>query len=859
MKKQSRFQIFRCPGFYLVLAAVLLLLLIADITLGLLPVESGVNSRELPVSENIGSGEFPKGMENFEAKERPTADFEGTASAGERWNQQPASPLRWIRSHWLVIAVCLAVLDGLSILMWVRTRKKAKRRNEPEGKVRISSDGQVHLVKKASGRKRSPWWVAAPAAILLVLALVVHFISGAGTVQIPQTQASIHSGTAQSGSLSVVLPGSGTLTAEASEAVSLVDTVELKQWYVGDGDLVKEGDILASVDRVSVMSAIANIQDTLEALDNALSGCETETLDTVLSAPVSGRVKEIYASEGAAVADTMYDRGALMLLSIDGLMAVSVETKTALSPGDSVIITLPDGENADGRVESVLGGTAVVTLSDDGPTRGDTVMVSLEDGTRVGSGELYIHSELKITAFSGTVDDILVAEGEKVASGRRLMTLADREYTGKYETLLLQRADLEEQMFTLFQLYQEGFLYAPCDGMVSGVEDYKAAHLSSDSGAMLHLLANAPGEDPDALYQNYVGIVTDMDGEALQLKVCPVPIGILDYSLVGELELSPDLMMESVAYTLDPDTAVYAYTDGGWTAGSVSGIAVGDTLLFAFSPDDGRLVFLISVAHGDGIGEEEPSPPEVNPGKEPGKGDNSETGESEKSDAGETSGDGEQSAQRPATGSTGNAAGSGGSAGAMPSGAPEEPEYTVTQTEILTITPQNTMTITITVDELDILSLEAGQTAQVTLDALPGQAFPGIVTEIGLESSNAGGNSKYTATVTIQRGENMLPGMNASVSVILDSQSDILLVPVDALTELDGKVYLYTAYEEKTDTLTGLTEVTTGLSDGLQVQILSGLREGDSYCYRYLDTVNYSVSSVQTGSTGFFFTSRSKR
>ena len=183
----------------------------------------------------------------------------------------------------------------------------------------------------------------------------------------------------------------------------------------------------------------------------------------------------------------------------------------------------------------------------------------------------------------------------------------------------------------------------------------------------------------------------------------------------------------------------------------------------------------------------------------------------------------------------------------------EEPVYEVAEIQTLTITPQSTMQITITVDELDVLSLQVGQQVLVTLDAMPGQSFTGVVAELGLSGSSSGGNSKFSAVIEIPRTEQMLPGMNASVSVMLESYSDLLSVPADALIEQDGKVYLYTTYDEQAGTLGGLTEVTTGLSDGQTVQILSGVSEGDSYYYSYLDTVNYQTSTVRSSGMGFSF------
>lgn len=102
----------------------------------------------------------------------------------------------------------------------------------------------------------------------------------------------------------------------------------------------------------------------------------------------------------------------------------------------------------------------------------------------------------------------------------------------------------------------------------------------------------------------------------------------------------------------------------------------------------------------------------------------------------------------------------------------------------------------------------------------------------------------------------MLSGMNASVSIVLETEDNVLTVPVDALVEMDSKVYVYTSYDEETETFGGLTEVTTGKSDGSLVEIVSGLSQGDSYWYSYLDTVNYSTSFGESGNGSGFIGGR---
>ena len=74
----------------------------------------------------------------------------------------------------------------------------------------------------------------------------------------------------------------------------------------------------------------------------------------------------------------------------------------------------------------------------------------------------------------------------------------------------------------------------------------------------------------------------------------------------------------------------------------------------------------------------------------------------------------------------------------------------------------------------------------------------------------------------------------------LDTKEDVLIIPEAALVEEKSGVYVYTSYNEKTDTFGDLVEVTTGVSDGENVEILSGLEEGSEYWYSCLDVVNYT-------------------
>lgn len=82
----------------------------------------------------------------------------------------------------------------------------------------------------------------------------------------------------------------------------------------------------------------------------------------------------------------------------------------------------------------------------------------------------------------------------------------------------------------------------------------------------------------------------------------------------------------------------------------------------------------------------------------------------------------------------------------------------------------------------------------------------------------------------------------ADTQTALESLENCLTIPVAALVEQGNKTMVYTLFDEKSQVLTGLTPVETGLSDGEYVQILSGLTEDVAVWYPYYDQLELSNS-----------------
>lgn len=274
---------------------------------------------------------------------------------------------------------------------------------------------------------------------------------------------------ATKGTIASTVVGSGTLSDGDSENVTIPTGITIDQVLVENGDTVKKGDALATVDQTSLASEISSLTDSISSIDEELEDLEDEDDDETVTTVVSGRVKDLQIASGDDAATIMEKNGSLLTISVDGLMAVDLENASGISKGDTVKVMLSDGTEENGTVASVTGTTATVTISDDGPTVGDEVTVTTADGTKVGTGTLYVHQPLAVTETDGTVGTVYVSENEEVDAGDSLFTLTDITDSADKDKLLAERENLTDELNTLLKLKETGEITATCDGTVDEV------------------------------------------------------------------------------------------------------------------------------------------------------------------------------------------------------------------------------------------------------------------------------------------------------------------------------------------------------------------------------------------------------
>jgi membrane fusion protein, multidrug efflux system len=124
----------------------------------------------------------------------------------------------------------------------------------------------------------------------------------------------------------------------------------------------------------------------------------------------------------------------------------------------------------------------------------------------------------------------------------------------------------------------------------------------------------------------------------------------------------------------------------------------------------------------------------------------------------------------------------------------------------------------------DVVRVKAGMTADVTLDAFPGQQFPASVTEIAAAADPQTGTYEVKLAVDRQ-GRHFVQGLVAKVSIADQDAESVPVIPVTALLEADGKAAVVFVVAESEHARR--VAVQTGRLLGERIEIVSGLAPGD--------------------------------
>ncbi|HJT50683.1 MAG TPA: efflux RND transporter periplasmic adaptor subunit [Nitrosospira sp.] len=132
--------------------------------------------------------------------------------------------------------------------------------------------------------------------------------------------------------------------------------------------------------------------------------------------------------------------------------------------------------------------------------------------------------------------------------------------------------------------------------------------------------------------------------------------------------------------------------------------------------------------------------------------------------------------------------------------------------------------VTAPMDEVDAPKLKTGQFARITIDALPGETFPGKVRRIAPYVTELEKQAR-TVDVEVDFEETpkrpLLVGYSADVEVVIERHDDVIRVPTQAIRQ-NGKVWIVDEENRLVE-----RKLETGLSNWAFTEVRSGLKEGD--------------------------------
>jgi HlyD family secretion protein len=171
------------------------------------------------------------------------------------------------------------------------------------------------------------------------------------------------------------------------------------------------------------------------------------------------------------------------------------------------------------------------------------------------------------------------------------------------------------------------------------------------------------------------------------------------------------------------------------------------------------------------------------------------------------------------------------------------------------VSDMSTMKVKVAVDELDVSSIAIGQEATIKFDALSDKTFTGSVESIAQLGANTNNTTTYDVVVSVSDPSGIRLGMNANVTIAIQSNDNAMVIPSEALIETNNKKYVRvqdtTNSNSEDDINTSLTEsnsklveITTGIETEDYIEVTKGVTKGQSLL------VQLASSSSSTNTQG---------
>ncbi len=657
---------------------------------------------------------------------------------------------------------------------------------------RIVGSLQDKMSRLRKMKRKNKWKLAGIVlAVALVVVVVGRLAAGRRGSRSASAETTVQSATAETGSISTTVEGTGTLQQGTAENVTVPVGIKIEEVLVEAGDAVTAGQQLATVNTASVAAQLLEVEENLDDVKDEIADLsddadEEGTTEYLEALVLKGQRKELRQAKKALKA--LLDTGAIEADSdgIIGEVYVSENTEVSSSSGSSGT----SSASGTSGISTVTAANTVMTANAANVQAASAAAMTLSSAGTIkatflsSSGTAKSNSDTETTIIPSC--NLSVTAPVTGAVPQNSITTTDK-YTGQISW------SCNESVFQAGTAYTATIVLTAKSGY-SFSSDTTKVSIPAASSFKQEVSGDGKTMTISAVF---AATAADATGSSTQS-------GSSTETTAGTGNSSGATGSSSGGTTASSGNS--GSSDTGGTSGSDSSSAESTT----------------ESKNSGASGSTDASNSTNGTGAAGGNGAGGQSGSGfSRSSAGGSAGSGSAAAGTSTASVSADSTGSSSSSG---------DEYSLYEAAAFSIVNEDEAVVSIQVDELDILSVKEGQTAAITMDAVEDQEFEGTITKVSATASGDSSSAKYPVEITLEKTDDMLYGMSASATIQVDEAENAVLIPVNALQEEGNSTFVYTE-NDGDGNLSGKVEVTTGLSDGSQVEITSGLEEGDTVYY----------------------------
>lgn len=133
------------------------------------------------------------------------------------------------------------------------------------------------------------------------------------------------------------------------------------------------------------------------------------------------------------------------------------------------------------------------------------------------------------------------------------------------------------------------------------------------------------------------------------------------------------------------------------------------------------------------------------------------------------------------------------------------------------------------VDEYDLKYLEVGKEVDVTINALE-KEMKGSISKISKEATNENGVSYFTASIDLVKDDTLKVGMSVEAKILKEEAKAVTALPMEVV-QFDSSNKPYVLLPSEKNGLPTKKYITTGINDGMIIEVKSGIESGDSVVF----------------------------